>query len=220
MAISDPRVPVDYRDGEGLPETRILQAVIQQDNFGPRAYCLEGAGRPLQRHPGRGDPGKKQRLVADLLRGRFERIDEQGAPLLAAVAAGDDVNIVAALFEVLGQRDRHRGLAGAAGRQVADADDRYAAVARSRRDGAKPPAETVEPAQWAEDRAQRGALVVPEVRCVHSCRSPTGPVPPATARAPSARPAIPLPVPRQHRDPGRPSRGRAAGGRVAGPAHR
>jgi hypothetical protein len=56
---------------------------------------------------------------------------------LAAVAAGENIDLEAALRERLGQGDGERGLAGAARREIPDADDGIAEAA----DGLKARAE-------------------------------------------------------------------------------
>ena len=65
---------------------------------------------------------QQQRLVADIGRVMPRPIDLKRPPLPAAIAARQEMD--AAASQHFGHRQRHGGLAGAAGYQIADADDR------------------------------------------------------------------------------------------------
>ena len=104
-------------------------------------------GGAVAADPGRREGGEEQRLVADLGGAcAGARRPRTGPCEAAAVAARDDVRGDAAGGEPLDERDHRRGLAGAAGGQVADADHRHA---DARRPAARQP-----PAGGRRSRAQ------------------------------------------------------------------
>ncbi len=109
----------------------MLEAVVQEKEV--RFELLPGgqprgitAGPGVDRHPGQG-PGQPVRLFAHL-RGFFISMlpvgDAGDAAALPAVAPAEDGHPLAPVLEQPGQAGHHRGLAGAAHRQVADAHHR------------------------------------------------------------------------------------------------
>jgi hypothetical protein len=117
-------------------ELAVLEAVVEQVDDGIELLAEEGDGGGVTLGeqagvvaPGSdvdgdaGFAGNEEGLVAELLRGSID-LNPGGRLTGPAVAAGEDVDLDAALGEGFGEGDGERGFAGAAGGKVADADDR------------------------------------------------------------------------------------------------
>ena len=99
---------------------------------GPRLDRLR-AGPAIARDQRRRGPCQKQRLVADVASHVGFGIDPIGPGQAPAVAAGEDHRLVAGRLQALAQIEDQRCLAGAAGREIADANDRQPRPVRRRR---------------------------------------------------------------------------------------
>jgi hypothetical protein len=78
---------------------------------------------------------------------------------LAAIASGENIDLEAALRERLGQGDGERGLAGAARREIPDADDGIAEAADGLEAGAEAElaggeSKAIERNQWEQQGAR------------------------------------------------------------------
>ena len=126
-AVAEAALPVDHGEGEVLRQRRVLQAVVEHEDLGPRLDRHRRAPDAVRSDPARRDPREQQRLVADRPRVMDGRIDLDGIdPLHAAVAARKKRDPAALADQHPRERDRRRRLAGAAGDEIADADDRRA----------------------------------------------------------------------------------------------
>ena len=129
-AVAEAEAGVDDDDRKVLGEAGVLQAVVHDDRLRAGGNRRPRRRRPVAPDPDRREGGEEQRLVADLLRPVPPLVDPHrlaAAPGEAPpVPARHHLRIDAAGGEPHEQRDHRRGLARAAGGQVADADHRHA----------------------------------------------------------------------------------------------
>ena len=123
--VADPRLAVDDGERQILAQRRVLQAVVHDDDAGAARSAEARAGGPVARDHGRRHPGEEQRLVADIGRAVPGRVDQNRAGEPAAIAAAEEGGRGAELLQHAREGERGRRLAGAAGREVADADHRH-----------------------------------------------------------------------------------------------
>ena len=119
-----PYASIDDEERQGLGDRGVLKSVIEHDHLRSRRDCGADAVGSVARHPARRARGEQQRLVADRCGIVAGRVDPHRSAEAAAVTARHDVHRNAARDEVRGQRQRDRGLAGAARDQIADAHHR------------------------------------------------------------------------------------------------
>ena len=122
-AVAKAIIGVDDEQRQSLGDRRVLKPVVEQDRLGAGFDRGGDTGGAVARDPARRARGEQQRLVADLA---ASCVGDRPAPARqsAAIAARHDVHGNAARGEPVGERQRHRRLAGAAGDQIADADHR------------------------------------------------------------------------------------------------
>ena len=109
---------------------------------------------------------QQQRLVADLGGRVPRRIDPHRPGERAAIAAAQEERRRARRLQQLADRNRGRRLAGAAEVEIADADDRYPAVAPGRGEAARRD-RAVERGERREQRRRKASLPPPEGRLTH-----------------------------------------------------
>ena len=128
--VAEAEAGVDDDDREILRKRRVLESVVHHHRR--RTGRLGGpAGRgAVAPDPDGRECREEQRLVADLGGAVPALVDPHRPRQAPAVAARDDMHRHAARPQPLDDRDRRRGLAGAAGGQVADADHRHAEACR------------------------------------------------------------------------------------------
>ena len=116
---------IDDDQRQVMCQRGVLKTVIQQDQL--CAICHGGARalKPAVRDPDRGEGRHQQRLVASLGGAMAAFIDAGRLGDGAAIAAADDLHRHTLRQQPLRQRDDGRGLAGAAGIDIADADHRH-----------------------------------------------------------------------------------------------
>ena len=157
--IAEPGRGIDHDQAEILGELRVLEAVIHDDDRGVGAFDQSCARRAVRRHHGRRVRGKQQRLVADLRRA-LALGDQHRALRLAAIAAGEKRRALARFLQHFGDGNGRRGLAAAAGGEIADADHRQPRAVR--RDAGHLPLRHA-PVDGAERRQRRGEHASPPV---------------------------------------------------------
>jgi hypothetical protein len=118
---------VEHRDLDAAGEPRVLQPVVADHDVDlrmrgqQRRYRLRTLAR--RRHRAAGASRQQHGFVAVLDR-VVVGADQASIAASRAVAAGDDARRPAALHERFGERHDERRLAGAAGNEIADDDDR------------------------------------------------------------------------------------------------
>ncbi len=125
-AIAESAPPVHHRDRKVLGERWILQSVIHHDHGRAGGFRELRALDAVARNDDRRSPCEQQRLIADIGGGVPGRIDLHRAGELAAITARQEERLLSACREQLCDRDRGRRLAGAAKREITDADHRNA----------------------------------------------------------------------------------------------
>jgi hypothetical protein len=133
-----PAAPVEEKNVGVAVELAVLEAVVE--NMDPRLVLAGACGRigfgelasvePLTGNVDReaGFAGDEERFVAEFVGGAVGA-NAGRKRALSAVTAGKNVDLEAALRKRLCESDGERGLAGAAGGEVADADDGIAEAA-------------------------------------------------------------------------------------------
>ncbi len=130
--IADAAAAVDDEYSQVFDEGRVLKSVVHHDDAGAAHPRGLRALEAVARDDGRREPRQQQRLVTDLGGGMDRRVDPHRAAQASAIAAAEKVGV-----RVRGQkepryRESRRRLAGAADREVAEADDRNADAAAGR----------------------------------------------------------------------------------------
>ncbi len=154
-AVADAAAAIDQQDGEIFVQRRILKAVVHDDHGGavlPRGFRARDA---IARHDGGGKASQQQRLIADGGGGVSRRIDTHRSGQASAIAARQEKRPFVRGEKKSSDLQRCGSFAGAADRQVAEADHRHAGAPPSRAharrcrhavdgaDGAEPPPATV-----------------------------------------------------------------------------
>ena len=125
-AVADAAAAVDQNNRKVLGQGRILKAVIHDDHGRAVAMRGFGAGDAIAGHDGRREPRQKQRLVADGRRRMARSFDAHRSGQAPAIAAGQKIRPFVRGEQHAPDLDRSRGFAGAADRQVAETNHRYA----------------------------------------------------------------------------------------------
>jgi hypothetical protein len=112
---------IDDEERQGLGDPGVLKSVVEHDDLRSGRHCGADAVDSVARHPARRLRGKQERLVADRCGIVAARVDPHRSAEAAAVTTRHEMHRDAARDEGPGQRQCHRGLAGAAGDQIADA---------------------------------------------------------------------------------------------------
>ena len=128
LAVADPALSVDQRNRQILGNRCILQAIIHDDDARLAAARLDGddARAPVVRDERRRDAGKQQRLISVKPRGAGRDLDPCRPGRAPTVAACQEDGPLAAREQQPGDVNGKRRLARAAGREIADANDRQA----------------------------------------------------------------------------------------------
>ncbi len=174
-AITETLAGVDDQQGDVFDQGGVLKAVVHQHQSGAGIRRRDGAGDPVAGDDGRQVAREQQRLVAHIRNAVARAIDPQRPAPLAGIAAGEDVRMH--LLQQGRQRQHCRRFAGAAGNQIADADDRNidppwpAELVPQPTAGGEQPTCRRQTGR-GEIASARGPLL-PELRCAHA-EQPTG----------------------------------------------
>ena len=134
--VAETLLAVDDREGEILGELGILQPVVEDEDARrpprppARAACTRSA--PTQHGATRASSSGSSPTDPRVVDGR-DRPGCGSDALLSAVAARQKRHALAVGDQHLRERDRRRRLAGAAGDEIADADDRRSVLSRRAR---------------------------------------------------------------------------------------
>ena len=126
QAIAEATAAVDHGNSQVLGEPGVLQAVVHDDDgdgMRPRLDRMRprsAIARDQRRH----NSSEQQRLVADVTGHVGLGIHPIGPRQAPAVASGERHRLMPRCPHALAQMNGKRRLAGAAGREVANADDR------------------------------------------------------------------------------------------------
>lgn len=134
MAVAEAVAGIDDHQRVVDFDARALKAVIHDEEIAAVLVQKQPrARRAISRHGHRCVRGKQKRLVADMPGAVVARIHHMRLAERAAVPPRQEAGLVAHLPCAPGKRDRHRGLAGAADGEIADAKHGAAISSRAAR---------------------------------------------------------------------------------------
>lgn len=124
LTVAEASTPVDYGDRQVLRQRPVLQAIVHDDgaDLASAQFDRTRSRRAIVADHCRSDAGEQQRLIPEAPCGAWGILHPGGTRFASAVATRQKYGVQTALEQQTPDSDRQRRLAGAPGREVADAD--------------------------------------------------------------------------------------------------